>query len=202
LSCISRIGPFDQVTFDLKSDLGITLLGNCIFPPDNGESLSNSTWGKFEMGALERGLAALDWLAERRGRTPALAEHLRVGEAGEEAAYFFLRHSGFTIVARRWNDGPLPGDLDLVAWQGDVLCFIEVKTRTAHGLAPAQAAVDQNKRRILRRLARHYLRQLPGTERPDTRFDIVTVYEVPGQPREVRLIAGAFGWSERPWQRE
>ena len=149
------------------------------------------------MEALERGLAALDWLAKRRGRTPVLADHLRVGEVGEEAAYFFLRKNGFTVVARRWNDGPLPGDLDLIAWQDDVLCFIEVKTRTAHGLAPAEAAVDHNKRKILRRLARQYMRQLPGTERPETRFDIVTVYNIPGKPREIRLIARAFGWSER-----
>jgi len=146
---------------------------------------------------MERGLAVLDRLAQRRGRHAEQPAHLRTGERGEEAAFFYLRRNGFTVVARRWNDGPLPGDVDLIAWQGDVLCFIEVKTRTSKEVATASSAVDRNKRRILRRLARHYLRQLPDGELPQTRFDIVTVYELPGESREMQLIPGAFGWSER-----
>ncbi|WP_263356537.1 YraN family protein [Acidicapsa ligni] len=155
------------------------------------------SWKNLQTGALQHCVSSLDWLAKRRGRMPEQPAHLETGERGEEAAFFFLRRSGFTIVARRWNDGPSPGDLDLIAWHEDMLCFIEVKTRTTLGMAPAQAAVDQNKRKILRRLAGQYMRQLPGDDRPETRFDIVTVYELAGKPREVRLIAGAFGWSER-----
>ena len=151
----------------------------------------------FGIDVVERGIAALEWLAERRGRQSLLAPHLRTGERGEEAAFFYLRRNGFTVVAQRWNDGPLPGDLDLIAWQEDVLCFIEVKTRTSTEVATASSSVDRNKRRTLRRLARQYLRQLPDdSATPDTRFDIVTVYELPGKPRETRLIPGAFGWSE------
>jgi putative endonuclease len=151
---------------------------------------------------LEQCIAALDWVALRRGRAPFPdAPHLATGERGELAAYFFLRRHGFTVVAQRWNDGPLPGDLDLIAWQsteqGDVLCFIEVKTRTSRDVATASAAVDRNKRKILRRLAGQYLRQLQGSERPETRFDVVTVYELPNKKPEIQLIAGAFGWSER-----
>jgi putative endonuclease len=154
------------------------------------------------VSTLERCVVALDWLALSRGRLGSQAEHLRTGERGEEAAFFFLRRSGFTVVAQRWNDGPLPGDLDLVAWQGDVLCFVEVKTRTTKEVATASSAVDRDKRRILRRLAGQYLRQLPDAERPETRFDIVTVYELRGAPREIRLIPGAFGWSEQLWWEE
>jgi putative endonuclease len=150
----------------------------------------------WKIDLLERTLTALDWVAKRRGRLPELASHIEIGERGEEAAYFFLRRQGYIVVARRWNDGPLPGDLDLIAWRDGVLCFIEVKTRTAHGLAPAELAVDENKRRILRRLARHYLRQLPEGPVPETRFDIVAVYEPQGKPRELHLIEAAFGWSE------
>jgi putative endonuclease len=156
------------------------------------------------ISALQSCIRTLDLLSIRRRRALQRPAHLATGERGEQAAYFFLRRNGFTVVARRWNEGPLPGDLDLVAWQGEILCFIEVKTRTTLGLAPAQAAVDQNKRKILRRLARQYLRQLPGQisehGRPETRFDIITVYELEGKPQEVKLIANAFGWQERPWQ--
>jgi putative endonuclease len=149
------------------------------------------------LSVLERGVAALDRLAEGRGRQSQRASHLKTGERGEDAAFFFLRRKGFTVVAQRWNDGPLPGDVDLIAWDGDVLCFIEVKTRSSMEVATASAAVDRDKRRILRRLARQYLLQLPeDASKPDIRFDIVTVYELPGQPREIQLISGAFGWSD------
>ena len=146
--------------------------------------------------ALERFLSGLDWLARRSGRLDSRAAHLRTGERGEEAAFFFLRRNGFIVVARRWNDGPLPGDVDLIAWQGDLLCFVEVKTRSTKNVATASSAVDREKRKVLRRLAGQYLRQLPDSGRPETRFDIVTVYELSGKSREIRLIPGAFGWSE------
>jgi putative endonuclease len=149
------------------------------------------------MNGLERCVAAIDWLAARRGYRSEQPEHLVTGERGEEAALFYLRRYGFTVVAQRWNDGPLPGDLDLIAWHDDVLCFIEVKTRSTKEVATASSAVDREKRTILRRLARQYLRQLPEEmERPDTRFDIVTVYELSGKPREIQLIPAAFGWRE------
>jgi len=155
---------------------------------------------KWRLDFLERGLRVLDRVAARRNRQDERPQHLVTGERGEEAAFFFLRKKGFTVVAQRWNDGPLPGDIDLIAWEGDVLCFVEVKTRTSRDFATASAAVDRNKRKTLRRLARQYLRHLPdaleaGSE-PATRFDIVTVYQLPGREREIQLIPAAFGWRE------
>lgn len=146
---------------------------------------------------LERSLAVLDAVAARRGRRAELPEHLATGERGEEAAFFFLRRKGFTVVAQRWNDGPLAGDIDLIAWDGDVLCFVEVKTRTSRDVATASSAVDRNKRKTLRKLAGQYLRHLPEEIRPETRFDIVTVYDLPGQSLQIQLIPAAFGWNER-----
>jgi Holliday junction resolvase-like predicted endonuclease len=64
-------------------------------------------------------------------------------------------------------------------WDKDVLCFIEVKTRTTHDVKPAQAAVDREKRRAIRVVIRDYLRLLPVRAFPDPpqwRFDVVTVY--------------------------
>jgi putative endonuclease len=145
---------------------------------------------------LERGVGALHEVSERRAPEKK-PEHLRTGERGERAAYFYLLREGCTVVARRWNDGPLPGDIDLIAWDGETLCFVEVKTRTSKDVATASLAVDREKRRTLRRLARQYLRQLPDDRDPEVRFDIVVVYELPGKPREIRRIAAAFGWEER-----
>ncbi len=148
-------------------------------------------------GLLERALAWMDGLAARRGRTAALPAHLVTGLEGEEAAFSHLHRKGYTVVARRWTAGNLPGDLDLIAWHGPMLCFVEVKTRTARDLTPAEAAIDSHKRNVLRRLARQYMRQLPGEAAGQARFDVISVYLVPGQEREVTHFENAFGWSER-----
>lgn len=104
--------------------------------------------------------------------------HLLIGERGEDAAYFYLRGLGYTVVARRWRAERLPGDLDLVAWDGSTIVFVEVKTRTTRDLAPADTAVDAYKQWMLRRMARAYLRQFPASLRAaiPVRFDIFCVY--------------------------
>ena len=122
--------------------------------------------------------------------------HLVTGIDGENAAFFYLRRKGYTVVARRWSSGKLPGDLDLIAWQGPMLCFIEVKTRTAHDIAPAESSVDSHKRNTLRRLARQYVRQLPQETAPQSRFDVLSVYMLPGGKKEFVHFEGVV-WVER-----
>lgn len=121
--------------------------------------------------------------------------HLMTGLSGEDAAFFYLRRKGYTVVARRWSAGNVPGDVDLIAWQGPMLCFIEVKTRTAHDMQPAEAAVDRHKQFVLQRLARAYMRQLPQAESPQSRFDVLSVYLVPGQKQEIIHFENAFRWT-------
>jgi putative endonuclease len=150
------------------------------------------------LSSLERGLAVLSWQARRRGSTRMLPAHLLTGIQGEDAAYFYLRKKGYLVVARRWTPGHEPGDIDLIAWQGTVLCIVEVKTRTAHDATPAEVAVDSHKRSMLRRLARKYVRQLPQKTAPPVRFDVVSVYLVPGKNKEFVHFEGAFNWSEQP----
>ena len=150
------------------------------------------------IGCVERTLLGLDWLARRRGLQDELPAHLATGIEGEDAACFYLRRKGYIVVARRWSTGELPGDVDLIAWDGPVLCFVEVKTRTAHDATPAEVAVDSHKRSILRRLARQYVRQLPQETTPPVRFDMVSVYLVKGEKKEFVHFERSFGWSERP----
>ena len=152
---------------------------------------------QWRIGFLERSLKALDTIAARRGKGADLAAHLQTGLAGEDAAYFYLRRKGYTVVARRWSAGSVPGDLDLIAWQGPMLCFFEVKTRTARDVTPAEAAVDAHKRKILRRLANQYVRQLPAEAAPQARFDVISAYLAPGQEPEFTHFENAFGWRER-----
>jgi putative endonuclease len=147
------------------------------------------------IGAQEWGLGRLDQLSARMGRTRPLAAHLATGERGELAALFELRRCGYVVVARRWTSPKMRGDVDLIAWDGDFLCFIEVKTRTARDMTPAEAAVDDDKRRMVRGLARVYLRTFPEHERSTipVRFDVVSVYAM-GERAEFDIFPGAFGW--------
>ena len=152
---------------------------------------------QIRIGCEERALAGLAWAARQRGRSEALPAHLATGIDGETAALFYLRRNGYTVAARRWSSGDVPGDIDLIAWQGPMLCFVEVKTRTARDASPAEIAIDSHKRNTLRRLARRYVSQLTVKTAPPVRFDVVSVYLVPGEEREFQHFEGAFGWSER-----
>src|SRR5271155_4256754 len=124
---------------------------------------------------------ALDWLAERTLPAEDLPPHQRTGRRGEEAAYFYLRRLGYVMVARNFRSPNRRGEIDLIAWDNDVLCFIEVKTRTTRDVKPAEAAVDRDKQRNLTAVAREYLRHLaPSCQ---WRFDVVSVY-YEGQSRQ------------------
>jgi putative endonuclease len=123
-------------------------------------------------------LHGIDALSAKLGRASQTPAHLLTGLHGEEEALFYLRQRGFTVVARRWQTPRLPGDVDLVAWDGPALCFIEVKTRTGRDLVPAEFAVDQHKQRVLRSLARVFCKRFAEHMRSQipVRFDVVAVY--------------------------
>ena len=137
----------------------------------------------------------MDALAMRRARRRGLPAHLATGERGEREALFYLRKKGYIVVARRWKTAKLWGDIDLIAWDGRWLCFVEVKTRSGRDAMPAESAVDGEKQDMLRRMARAYMRVFPEKLRADVpvRFDVVSVY-LPPSGVEFDLYRGAFGW--------
>src|ERR1700692_1066038 len=94
-------------------------------------------------------MRALDWLAAHTLPAEKVPTHQRTGRRGEEAAYFYLRKLGYVMVARNYRTPNRRGEIDLIAWHKDVLCFVEVKTRTTRDVKPAEAAVDRDKRRDL-----------------------------------------------------
>lgn len=98
------------------------------------------------------------------------------GARGEQAAADFLatRH-GFKIVARNWRSPRDRRDeLDLVCRDGEVLVFVEVKARDEHALVPGYHAVNERKKRALRRAVHAYLGALAHPPR-SFRFDVVEV---------------------------
>jgi len=139
-------------------------------------------------------LRALDWLAARTLSPEDSPAHQRTGRRGEEDAYFYLRRRGYTIIARNYRSPNHRGELDLVGWERDVLCFVEVKTRTTHDVKPAEAAVDRDKQRELSLVARDFLHQMsPSCQRVEWRFDVLAVYYEHGRSRPAfELFQNAF----------
>ena len=94
-----------------------------------------------------------------------------LGITGERAAEAFLVSRGYSIVQRNLR---LPGgEIDIVAIEGNVLVFIEVKLRRTGGFGPALRAVDARKRARLRGLAADYAQIVAPTAR--FRFDVVAI---------------------------
>ena len=155
--------------------------------------MTTSTRRNLRADLVQALIGLLDRISMRVGRTPQLAEHLATGKLGEEAALFHLQREGYTVVARNWRHAHLRGDIDLIGWHGGFLCFVEVKTRSHRGNIAAEFAVNQEKRRMLRRMARAYLRRLDDHDHIPVRFDVISVYLLTSGT-EFELYQGAFAW--------
>lgn len=131
----------------------------------------------------------LDWLAGFSLAPSKMPLHQRTGRRGEEDAYFHLRKAGYLMVARNFRSPRRRGEIDLIGWHRDVLCFVEVKTRTTRDVKPAELAVDYEKQRELKLVAREYLRLVTGS--PQYRFDILAVYYDGNRP-DFELFQNAF----------
>ncbi len=110
------------------------------------------------------------------------ASHFELGRLGEELAIEHLARTGYRIVAanfrlpigRNTRDAMVNAEIDIVAYDGPTLCFVEVKTRASDEFAEPQVNVDLRKRRQIARAARGYRRML-GLTGVAYRYDVVTV---------------------------
>ncbi len=125
----------------------------------------------------------------------------RTGVRGETYAYWYLRRHGYVLVARNYMSPGMKGEIDLVGYDGRTLAFVEVKTRATQeslqsvthvpALPSPEQAVNWEKRRNLKRMARQFLRARrvdPGS----CRFDVLAIETNRGAPPQVRLHKGAF----------
>ena len=131
---------------------------------------------------LARQLSAL----LRAGRTPDAvaprAPHLALGRRGERIAADVLERAGYRLVAanfklpvgRNLRGAIVQAEIDLVAYEGETLCFVEVKTRASDRFAAPEANVDLRKQRQISRAARVYRRTL-GVASAPFRYDVVSV---------------------------
>ena len=111
------------------------------------------------------------------------------GRRGEDLAHRYLKSRGFTVVARNYRTADGAGEIDLVAWEGETLVFVEVKLRASEELGTPAQAVDESKRRHLERVARDYALRA-GVDWERVRFDIVAVVEA--DPPRIEHFRDAF----------
>ncbi|MFQ5691534.1 MAG: YraN family protein [Nitrospinota bacterium] len=111
-----------------------------------------------------------------------------LGKRGEEEAARYLQKRGYEIVER--NVRTRLGEIDLIARDGEVLVFVEVKTRSSGAFAPPELAVDGRKRRKLLDLAHAHLGRLG--EAVDCRFDVLGLVLRPGRRPVIHHIQNAF----------
>lgn len=119
-------------------------------------------------------LRALDW-ARHQARLSLLTPRSRaLGRRGEDLAHRYLQRQGYRVVARNFTPRGGHGELDLIAWHGDRLVVVEVKSRQSDEFGSPDRALDENKRRALFRVAREFARraEVPWDR---VRFDLVSV---------------------------
>ena len=116
--------------------------------------------------------------------------HIQVGALGERVAAAYLRGKGRKVLYRNFR-APKGGEVDVVARDGKVLSFVEVKTRTSEEFGRPLDAVDKEKERLIERGANEWLRLL-GTREIPWRFDVVEVILKEGNLPKVNVVRDAF----------
>ena len=144
------------------------------------------------------------------------AAHIDLGRRGEQFALAYLLQLGFRIVGtnfaipvgRNRIGTPIVAEIDIVGYDGDVLCFIEVKARASTWFADPEVNVNLRKRRQIARAARAY-RRMFGLENARYRYDVLTLVIPedlkPSISPEIRLLRSYWredqlkkrAWSDR-----
>jgi len=143
--------------------------------------------------------------------SPGLREF---GDSGETLAARFLRRRGYRLVIANFKvpvgrnrvGAQVTGEIDLIALDGETLCFVEVKTRRSEEFAPVLMSIDLRKQRQITRTARIY-RRIFGVSDINHRFDVVTVLMQEGERPKIDLVKGFWtegkfrkrAWNDRIW---
>ena len=124
----------------------------------------------------------------RLGSFDELPHHRARGAAAEDAAETYLRGLGYKIVAR--NVTTHVGELDLIALDGDTLCFVEIKARTRQDFGQAIEAVGPRKRKRIARAASLFLAK--NRSKRACRFDVLGLDRVEDGSWRITYVKDAF----------
>ncbi|MCB9318324.1 MAG: YraN family protein [Lewinellaceae bacterium] len=123
-----------------------------------------------------------------------MAKHLQTGEYGEKLALELIQNMGWPVLSKNWRHGHL--ELDLVALDGEILVFIEVKTRRSLYYGTPETFVTPAKQRKLWQAAEAYMIQ--HNHQWEIRFDIIAIHLSSRQLPAIRHYRDAFwpGWND------
>lgn len=115
-----------------------------------------------------------------------------LGDRGELIAERFLQARGYAVLARKYRCAY--GEIDLVCRDGEMVAFVEVKTRRGAAFGAPEEAVTPAKLAHIAAAGQHYLEQ-QGQEALPWRIDVVAIeIDGGGRLREVRLVDHAAAW--------
>lgn len=117
---------------------------------------------------------------------------MALGKTGEDQACRFLRKKGYSIVQTNYRTRC--GEIDIIAKQGPILVFIEVKTRRSTSFGSPLLAVTAKKQRQISMVAQEYLSKNKLFE-SDARFDVVGMRIDAAERVEIEHIENAFDLS-------
>ncbi|CAN5355466.1 YraN family protein [soil metagenome] len=131
----------------------------------------------------------------------------KVGQIGEELAAGFLERKGYRLVlanfkvpvGRNSRGVSVTGEIDLIALDKDILCFVEVKTRSSDEFASPLAAVDLRKQRQIIRTAKVY-RKIFSISEIKFRYDVVSIVLVENSRPKIELFKGY--WTEEKFRKK
>lgn len=114
----------------------------------------------------------------------------KLGQQGEKIAVRHLWKNGYRIIETNYKDEH--GEIDIIAEEGEVLAFIEVKTRTSTDFGQPEQAVDDEKQSHISRAAQNYC-ALKKVKNRQCRFDVVSILVDPETTKQtIQLIKNAF----------
>ncbi|MEW6325511.1 MAG: YraN family protein [Nitrospirota bacterium] len=119
-----------------------------------------------------------------------LTDAQQFGQHSEAAAADCLRAAGYRIVARNYRHRL--GEIDLIAYDGATLVFVEVKARRSDRFGAPGESITRRKRDQLTKVALAYLARAHRRAPPPCRFDLVTVRPAPDGAPRVELIKDMF----------
>ena len=113
-----------------------------------------------------------------------MAAHNELGKWGEDLAADYLQRKGYTIIERDWKSGKR--DLDIIAQDGNVIVFVEVKTRRNRLYGEPEESVDYHKLQNLQQAISHYVKF--KHIRQEIRFDIISIVGTVGTDPDIQHI--------------
>ena len=113
-----------------------------------------------------------------------MAAHNELGKWGEDLAADYLQRKGYTIIERDWKSGKR--DLDIIAQDGNVIVFVEVKTRRNRLFGEPEESVDYHKLQNLQQAISHYVKFKHIHQ--EIRFDIISIVGTVGTDPNIQHI--------------